>query len=310
MRRFHSGSCHRRGFTGFTLVELLVVIGIIAILIAILLPALQSARKQADRVKCLSALNQIGAAYFMYGVDNQGWWPASFHRYRVGNPATGPAREKRWHDFIGKYVNGNRDINYNGTQAVGATDPVQIWTVKDTNNILWGCPAWRRATRNATGYDVDQPGGAANPVGAAKFHPGYSMSHYPIGPVMTNFPTDLRLNRTFLDYWNPGPTPPPASPGKYYRQTQWTRAAENALLTESVHANMAIPLPPWPYQPDTATPLIPEPFPVSTFALDFNRHGKLLIGNKPTDPSMNILYCDGHATTASVREVYRAITKR
>ncbi len=74
MRSTRSKSSHA-AWAGFTLVELLVVIGIIATLIAVLLPALAMAGESAKRTVCASNLREIGQIANIYGNENKGWLP-------------------------------------------------------------------------------------------------------------------------------------------------------------------------------------------------------------------------------------------
>ncbi len=80
---------------GFTLVEVLVVMGIIALLIAMLMPSLQKARQQANRVTCQSNLRQVGQALLIYANNNKG---------TVYPPlrGAGSAPQDRWPVFVFK----------------------------------------------------------------------------------------------------------------------------------------------------------------------------------------------------------------
>jgi len=112
---------------GFTLVELLVVIGIIAVLIGILLPALSRARDSANQTACMSTLRQLGNDIAMYQIDFKGSYP--YGRYIVNNPSPpsstadsgqdtpGNRATFVWWSVLRKYMKNGRNGNWDNAVA-------------------------------------------------------------------------------------------------------------------------------------------------------------------------------------------------
>jgi len=112
----------RRAAAGFTLVELLVVIGIIAVLMSILLPSLNRAREQARQVQCLSNMRQIGNALVMYTQNNKLLMPGG------GEPA-----QKKWDWIWWDVTGGFGDLSESAIVPYLANRPV--------NPAYFRCPS-------------------------------------------------------------------------------------------------------------------------------------------------------------------------
>lgn len=96
--------------SGFTLIELLVVISIIALLVAILLPALSSARETARAVKCSSNLRQLGISHFAYATDGNDYF--TYSGIAHGGTITGyPTGTISWDDNLADYLGVDLDTS-------------------------------------------------------------------------------------------------------------------------------------------------------------------------------------------------------
>src|SRR3954466_6333492 len=124
----------RSRIAAFTLVELLVVIGIIAIMLAILLPTLARAREAANRVACLSNLRQLAAAVIAYAGENKSHLPEACPTNSTDSAYSPRATAQRpWTPLPaatygqGAYV----------MPSIG--DALQRWTSASSN--IWNCPS-------------------------------------------------------------------------------------------------------------------------------------------------------------------------
>ncbi len=120
----------------FTLVELLVVIGIIAVLISLLLPALNKARRSAQQVACQSNLRQIGFGFLQYTTENRNFYPMQFD---AGGFSVQMCEKYGLEMALSKYYGKPKDF----TTAYAST--------KVGGNI-WMCPAAPVRVGPAPGY--------------------------------------------------------------------------------------------------------------------------------------------------------------
>jgi prepilin-type N-terminal cleavage/methylation domain-containing protein/prepilin-type processing-associated H-X9-DG protein len=147
----------KKRITSFTLIELLVVVAIIAVLVSVLLPALNSARRQARAVVCGSNLSQIGKALFLFANDNNEmipvgdyvpgldgpkysyWWPASVQK-AMGNTVDNWTPNDQWLKVllcpmaIVKFTNVCMSYSLN-TTGHGSTNPDPITGKTDWNQV-------------------------------------------------------------------------------------------------------------------------------------------------------------------------------
>jgi prepilin-type processing-associated H-X9-DG protein/prepilin-type N-terminal cleavage/methylation domain-containing protein len=117
-------NAHRTSSAAFTLVELLVVVAIIAILAAMLLPALARAKMTAKRINCLSNLHQMGVAAQIYVGDQNGSYPTAYY-YAMEN------------GVMVAYAWDLTTINSSPTQVV----PGLLWQGQGANAVQQ-CPAF------------------------------------------------------------------------------------------------------------------------------------------------------------------------
>jgi prepilin-type N-terminal cleavage/methylation domain-containing protein len=158
----HSLAVRRTPQRGFTLVELLVVIAIIGILVALLLPAVQSAREAARRMQCQNNLKQMGLAIHnlensltYYPTGGNVPWPELTHYMTNGTPNGPPKQGLGWAYQILPYMEGGNTYNLT-TQAA----------LQNVSVTMYFCPSRRKPTKYTnTQYLMDYASATPAPEG-------------------------------------------------------------------------------------------------------------------------------------------------
>jgi prepilin-type N-terminal cleavage/methylation domain-containing protein/prepilin-type processing-associated H-X9-DG protein len=279
-RRENDFAGERTDRRAFTLVELLVVIGIIAVLIGILLPALGAARKQANATKCAAQLREIGNALALYAAENRGYWPVLQHEANLTEPGfpnealrSNPPRNDYWYQFLLKYFTKRQFSTTTGTRLIDFR-----------NTPLWGCPAVDKEN-----FDVS--------TSSAEFNSGYGFNFSP--GYWERQPANVNANNNLiawikLSQWV----------GKYWKASQWTRPYERCIVADARA---------WFLECTSFNnPLGEEPLGVGyngNYNNQFNRYRHGDRGKKKQ--AFNVLFCDGHvATLQDIKQGIISIRRR
>lgn len=317
-------SSSRRRYAAFTLVELLVVIGIIALLISILLPSLNAARRSSVQLKCAAQLKNYYNAVLIYASENKNAWPPA--RIRLGstfvNPSkvysvsgidfptdtSGSTQSKSiyFYDFLAKYLTKTK-TGYGSTSAEESAE--------FRRSVIWACPAWE-------GYAATQPGGVnRNQVGIGmNMWPTFTADYPAIGANPPHgMPSTDYSQSVFIDALGDA-----GQKGIWVNSTKWgKRGAERGLFMDCLFydaESRAAPIdgtfPPQPaiQNNNTFTPGIQ-----GQTTVDCYRHGKSPGPGAVADSlsarggkvAYNVMYADGHVNSETeMKTAYLALRQR
>jgi prepilin-type processing-associated H-X9-DG protein/prepilin-type N-terminal cleavage/methylation domain-containing protein len=155
----------------FTIIELMVVIGIIAVLIGILLPVLSKVRQQAATVRCASTLRELATAWQMYASAHGGSVvPGRLPRYDGADSTydlgEGEGYRPRWYELLGAQL-----------KKYPAKKPKKIeddsWTISDPFFLCPAVPDWNNSRNYPFGYNYQF-------LGNARYKPDGSFINYPV----------------------------------------------------------------------------------------------------------------------------------
>jgi prepilin-type N-terminal cleavage/methylation domain-containing protein len=153
----------RPRFQGFTLIELLVVISIIAVLVAVLLPALKNARDHARAAQCSSNLKQFGMAFGQYANDNREFLPT------LGDYPENLRPYQKTDNWI--YLLSRQPVNR--PYLPSKSNPYGYKSFKLVSDV-WACPNDKR-TPDSNG-NVNGPSYGINPFLTGFYHSGYGIT--------------------------------------------------------------------------------------------------------------------------------------
>jgi prepilin-type N-terminal cleavage/methylation domain-containing protein/prepilin-type processing-associated H-X9-DG protein len=317
-----------RGFTsavfhsaGFTLVELLVVIGIIALLISILLPALSRARETANTVKCASNLRSVGQGMAQYLANNKGTFPAAYiyAGMQIVNGVQKPFAADQgyihWSSFLYKSSRGTSDPNvYKSSSGweMFQCPSIEKGGLPPTNTTLENLDGNQK---NDDGNVVDQQAPrCAYTVNEAicprnKFVIGFQNAARPYQFVRT---IKNSAGTVLATEWNPnwrivsdaGRSDPAATVCKSHRPIHGFVGMTGELNMEQVAPDPFGGRP--SYRRAKVSDLGGDPQAGGAFTtrLDWvgRNHGKKVLKNGFDERKSNFLYVDGHVETKGIKE--------